>query len=318
MTNLLSCNRGTKKNTIMAMSPNNNKNESRKKDDTTRSSRISSILLFSKKGTAPLVAGLAGGAASTFLLYPLDLVKVRLQVNEEAGKQKSSSRRIRGTMCNTVRGVLRHEGVLGLYQGLSPALIGSSASWGGYFFFYEYLKQQMLHYKKTKRQQQEEQITTIRLGHLENFTAACLSGAIMVLFTNPIWLVKIRMQLQLRQLPKQQSLSPTNMTNMTQQKIKAPYKSMTDAFRTIIREEGPLALYKGSIPALMLVTHGGVQFVTYEFLKTLFGEYTKASSSHNKYNENSTKDKVFLALRDSFGFLTMGALSKVYVYPLYI
>ena len=221
-------------------------------------------------------------------------------------------------MCNTVRGVLRHEGVLGLYQGLSPALIGSSASWGGYFFFYEYLKQQMLHYKKTKRQQQEEQITTIRLGHLENFTAACLSGAIMVLFTNPIWLVKIRMQLQLRQLPKQQSLSPTNMTNMTQQKIKAPYTSMTDAFRTIIREEGPLALYKGSIPALMLVTHGGVQFVTYEFLKTLFGEYTKASSYHNKYNENSTKDKVFLALRDSFGFLTMGALSKVYVYPLYI
>ena len=292
----------------MAVSPNNDKNEA-KKDNTTTNNNYRTM--FSTKGTAPLIAGLAGGAASTFLLYPLDLVKVRLQVNEEVGKQN----RLRGTMCNTVRGILRHEGVFGLYQGLGPALIGSSASWGGYFFFYEYLKQQMIQYKKQKEYQNTN---TVRLGHLENFTAACASGAIMVLFTNPIWLVKTRMQLQMRHLPQPPSSLPTDTTKTTQQKIKAPYTSMTDAFRTIIREEGPLALYKGSIPALMLVTHGGVQFVTYEFLKTLFGEYTKTSSSLNKYNENSTKNRVLLALRDSFGFLTMGALSKVYVYHCYL
>ncbi|CAM9187288.1 unnamed protein product, partial [Sphacelaria rigidula] len=40
-----------------------------------------------------------------------------------------------------------------------------------------------------------------------------------------------------------------------------------DAVRTIIREEGPMALYKGAVPALMLCTQGAVQFTVYEWLK---------------------------------------------------
>lgn len=41
----------------------------------------------------------------------------------------------------------------------------------------------------------------------------------------------------------------------------------TDAVRTITREEGPLALYKGAVPALMLCGQGAVQFAVYEWLK---------------------------------------------------
>lgn len=37
--------------------------------------------------------------------------------------------------------------------------------------------------------------------------------------------------------------------------------------RTIVRDEGPLALYKGAVPALMLCTQGAVQFTVYEWLK---------------------------------------------------
>lgn len=37
--------------------------------------------------------------------------------------------------------------------------------------------------------------------------------------------------------------------------------------RTITREEGPLALYKGAVPALMLCGQGAVQFAVYEWLK---------------------------------------------------
>ena len=59
-----------------------------------------------------LVAGTLGGSAGTILLYPLDLVKVRLQVNEDSSKQKSSVHR--RTIWKTMKGVVRHEGVLGL------------------------------------------------------------------------------------------------------------------------------------------------------------------------------------------------------------
>ena len=80
---------------------------------------------------APLVAGFLGGAMSTLTLYPLDLIKVRLQVNEA-----ETIHRITATQ--TFRAIIRQEGILGLYRGLTPAMIGSSISWGGYFFVYEH------------------------------------------------------------------------------------------------------------------------------------------------------------------------------------
>lgn len=40
-----------------------------------------------------------------------------------------------------------------------------------------------------------------------------------------------------------------------------------DAVRTITREEGALALYKGAVPALLLCGQGAVQFAVYEWLK---------------------------------------------------
>ena len=45
------------------------------------------------------------------------------------------------------------------------------------------------------------------------------------------------------------------------------YDIRTDAARTIVREEGALALYKGAVPALLLCGQGAVQFAVYEWLK---------------------------------------------------
>jgi hypothetical protein len=76
------------------------------------------------KRVAPLMAGTIGGGISTTLLYPLDLVKVRLQVNEGTSGTSMG-------ILSTLRGVVRHEGVLGLYQGVIPAILGNAVSWGG-------------------------------------------------------------------------------------------------------------------------------------------------------------------------------------------
>jgi len=45
---------------------------------------------------------------------------------------------------------------------------------------------------------------------------------------------------------------------------------MGDAFRSIVKHEGILALYRGLVPALLLTSHGMVQFATYEDLKRRF------------------------------------------------
>lgn len=54
---------------------------------------------------------------------------------------------------------------------------------------------------------------------------------------------------------------------------------MTDALSTILREEGPLALYKGVVPALLLCGQGAVQFAVYEWLKARVPKHSENVSS---------------------------------------
>ena len=273
------------------------------------------------------------------------------------------------TICTTVRGVIRHEGYLGLYRGLTPAIIGSAASWGGFFILYEEIKGQMLlrkkqvHFESTKNYGSSRQLSTsttdnngydlskdmhvdeeidintnathqekdVELGPIDHFSASCLAGACLVALTNPIWLIKTRLQLQNSQLLEQQ-LSQQQAGKQQQQKVKPAYRGLLHTAKTIIHEEGILALYKGSIPALMLVSHGGIQFVTYEFMKGHFTNFfaasslsSSSSSSSSATNDNGKKDEeskwkkssgrnkgtIRERLRDSLGYLVMGATSKL-------
>eukprot|EP00594_Rhizosolenia_setigera_P014796 CAMPEP_0178959224 /NCGR_PEP_ID=MMETSP0789-20121207/12149_1 /TAXON_ID=3005 /ORGANISM="Rhizosolenia setigera, Strain CCMP 1694" /LENGTH=378 /DNA_ID=CAMNT_0020642157 /DNA_START=17 /DNA_END=1153 /DNA_ORIENTATION=+ len=277
----------------------------------------------------PLFAGIAGGTASTISLYPLDLIKVRMQVNTQTQHNPSS-------ILNLFLQITRNEGILGLYQGLSPALIGSGLSWGGYFYFYEIIKQEIRVWNSSSSsltKHENSRDTNRVLSPIENFGAACISGAILVGLTNPIWLIKTRMQLQRRDVSlsssrittKTTTSSSTTTTTKNKKITNKPYKSMSDAFRTIIKEEGVFALYKGSLPALLLTSHGGVQFVTYEFLKNQFGTYKKQTSARSrrlKGEEGNDGSSVLYQLRDSAGYLTMGAVSKIVAstttYPLQV
>ena len=189
---------------------------------------------MAKKAVSPLLAGISAGAVSTALLLPLDNIKVRLQVHENGSKKK----RHLGGSIRVMRGVIRHEGVRGLYQGLTPAVVGSSVSWGGFFFVYEGFKRELKHLKGVSS---GEQYT---LTSWDNFQLACLSGAVMVALTNPVWLIKLRMQLQMKKASEEL------------RSVQKPYTGMMDAARTIVREEGFWALYKGAGPALLLTSHG--------------------------------------------------------------
>jgi len=225
--------------------------------------------------------------------------------------------------------VIRHEGYIGLYRGLSPAIIGSAASWGGFFILYEEIKKHMLLIKKqassnsyllttrgigmnsevaisseAKDQQQQQ----LRLGPIDHFGASCLAGACMVALTNPLWLIKTRLQLQNSRLQNQISIHP----NETPQKVKPAYRGLFHAAYTIVQEEGLLALYKGSVPALMLVSHGGIQFVTYEFLKGHFASFM-SNGKKNRESERQERRELTIGERfqDSLGYLVMGAISKL-------
>jgi solute carrier family 25 folate transporter 32 len=259
-----------------------------------------------RESLCPLAAGLLGGAVSTTLLLPLDVIKVRMQVHEDtssaSNRKKSANHPSAPTTkrlnsFRVVRGILRHEGWRGLYQGLSPAVVGASIAWGGYFFFYEGFKQQLAHYYQYRCYNDNARDVPpppVILSSIDNFGLACAAGAVMVFITNPIWLIKTRMQLQMKETAKKYGAR------------KEPYLGLFDALRTIVREEGFWALYKGTVPALLLTSHGGVQFVVYEYLKLYF-DFKRIPRNV----DGGVKQPVMERLQQSLGYLSMGAVAKM-------
>lgn len=228
---------------------------------------------MSSVGVAPptpsqhLVAGTLGGLVSTVGLYPLELIKTRMQVVEVALASAQPTLPLGGgggraaapaaaaaslgtaaapragpyaSISSALRVVLEREGWRGLYLGLTPAVIASAGSWGGYFFFYELAK--------NRRQQARPG----PLGTVDHLLSGVEAGSILVLLFNPLWLVKTRLAIQGADA---RHIDPS----AAGQQPKVPYKGMVDALRTIVREEGPAGLYRGVVPALFLTSHGAIQ-----------------------------------------------------------
>jgi solute carrier family 25 folate transporter 32 len=191
---------------------------------------------------ANLVAGVVAGAATALALHPLDTVKVRLQVADGV----VHAARPAGLLA-TVTDMWRAEGAGVFYRGLGPALVGAGASWGLYFFFYEAAKRRL-----------EAAGGGARLTPAQHGYAAWEGGTLTTLLTNPVWLVKTRMQVEARA----RAGAPAGAAPAL-----APYTSLRGALASILREDGVRGLYRGLAPALLLTSHGVVQFTAYEFFK---------------------------------------------------
>jgi len=205
-----------------------------------------------------LIAGTAGGLISMVALYPLELIKTRMQVVESSGSAYSS-------FFGSLRTVVRQEGAAGFYRGMAPAILASSGSWGGYFFFYELSKKRKLGTSKSE------------LGVVDHLLAGFEAGIVMVFMFNPLWLIKTRLALQGAE------------TNVPEHR---KYKGLSDALITIVKEEGVLGLYKGMTPALLLTSHGAIQFAVYEEMKRIAESYRHFFAQHGKRGNASSATSV--------------------------
>ncbi|KHN79836.1 Mitochondrial thiamine pyrophosphate carrier [Toxocara canis] len=88
------------------------------------------------ESTGALMCGALAGTASKTLLYPLDMVRHRLQMRgfKRRGFGKTTQCR---TMIGTFIHVTRNESILGLFKGLWPSMLKAAANSGFAFLFYE-------------------------------------------------------------------------------------------------------------------------------------------------------------------------------------
>ncbi|KAF7956708.1 hypothetical protein EAE96_004038 [Botrytis aclada] len=190
---------------------------------------------------AHALSGAGGGILSMALTYPLITLSTRAQVE---------SKRADSGFLDAVKRIIEREGITGLYAGLDSALFGISVTNFVYYYWYEWTRSG---FEKAalKAGRASKKLTTI-----ESMIAGAIAGSATVLLTNPIWVVNTRMTTRKRSKETVEGFLPG---------AKAP--TTVGTLLTLIKEEGPQALFSGVVPALVLVINPILQYTIFEQLK---------------------------------------------------
>jgi hypothetical protein len=186
------------------------------------------------------IAGSTGAVIANSLVYPLDIVKTRLQVQmkRKPGDVASTvnDRHYNGTI-HAISTILQDEGLSGLYSGMTGSLLGVASTNFAYFYWYSTVRTLYL--------------TRVQKSSLAPSTAVELSlgavaGAMAQLFTIPIAVVTARQQTQ----PKHEKKG-----------MFATAKEVIDS------EDGYSGLWRGMKASLVLVVNPAITYGAYQRFK---------------------------------------------------
>uniref|UniRef100_A0AAQ5XXV5 EF-hand domain-containing protein n=1 Tax=Amphiprion ocellaris TaxID=80972 RepID=A0AAQ5XXV5_AMPOC len=241
--------------------------------------------------------GSVAGAVGATAVYPIDLVKTRMQNQRSSGSLVGELMYKNSFDC--FKKVVRYEGFFGLYRGLVPQLLGVAPE--------KAIKLTVNDFVRGKTRQKDG---TVPLA-AEILAGGCAGGS-QVIFTNPLEIVKIRLQVagEITTGPRVSALSvikdlgffglykiadgcflqiisfvwgmpaaslvtPADVIKTRLQVAaragQTTYSGLVDCFWKILREEGPRAFWKGAGARVFRSSpQFGVTLVTYELLQRWF------------------------------------------------
>ncbi|XP_025056287.1 calcium-binding mitochondrial carrier protein Aralar1 isoform X3 [Alligator sinensis] len=179
--------------------------------------------------------GSIAGAVGATAVYPIDLVKTRMQNQRTSGSVVGELMYKNSFDC--FKKVLRYEGFFGLYRGLLPQLIGVAPE--------KAIKLTVNDFVRDKFTQRDGSIAL-----LPEILAGSCAGASQVIFTNPLEIVKIRLQVagEITTGPRVSAL-------------------------TVLKDLGIFGLYKGAKACFLRdIPFSGIYFPVYAHSKLMLAD----------------------------------------------
>lgn len=190
----------------------------------------------------------------SFIVCPVELLKIRLQLRPEAKQEGPLS---------LAKRIMRTEGIRGLYRGLNVTILRDAPSHGVYFWTYEYTREQL---HPGCRKSNQESLRTMLI-------AGGSAGVASWVSCYPLDVVKSRLQAE---------------TQLRHQFPPPKYRGIVDCFRKSVREEGYDVLGRGlgTSIARAFVVNGAI-FAAYEVaLRCLFSNNRRETAEDKEHIEN--------------------------------
>ncbi|KAF2869038.1 mitochondrial carrier domain-containing protein [Massariosphaeria phaeospora] len=186
------------------------------------------------------IAGSAGAVLANALVYPLDIVKTRLQVQikrfpTSTDDIPADDEHYTSTL-DAVSKIVKADGVAGLYTGMTGSLIGVASTNFAYFYWYTVVRTLYLSYRAANSSP----------GTAVELSLGAVAGALAQLFTIPVAVVTTR----------QQTVS------------KYERKGLIATGREVIEsEDGWTGLWRGLKASLVLVVNPSITYGAYQRLR---------------------------------------------------
>ncbi|GMJ07615.1 CoA Carrier 1 [Hibiscus trionum] len=222
-----------------------------------------------------LIAGGAAGAIAKTTIAPLERIKILLQTRTDGFQSLG--------VYQSLRKVLKHEGVMGFYKGNGASVIRIIPYAALHFMTYEQYRGWML-----------DNCTFFGSGPLVDLLAGSASGGTAVLCTYPLDLARTKLAYHVVDTTTKFSSGITSLHP------RPAYSGIRDVLRTVYREGGIRGLYRGVGPTLAgILPYAGLKFYIYEVIKT------RVPEEHQKS----------IVMNLSCG-ATAGLLGQTFTYPL--
>ncbi|KAF5019763.1 hypothetical protein F66182_8200 [Fusarium sp. NRRL 66182] len=186
------------------------------------------------------VAGATGAVLANALVYPLDIVKTRLQVQikPDPTKAASADEPHYTSTWDAISRIVAEDGIQGLYAGMNGSLIGVASTNFAYFYWYTVVR--TLYFKSRK---------DVNPSTLVELALGAVAGAIAQVFTIPVAVVTTR----------QQTASKSDRKGL-----------LATAREVVDGPDGITGLWRGLKASLVLVVNPAITYGAYERLKEVF------------------------------------------------
>ncbi|BCR84327.1 putative peroxisomal carrier protein [Aspergillus chevalieri] len=182
------------------------------------------------------VAGATGAVLANAVVYPLDLVKTKLQVQVK-NESSDDTVQYKSTM-DAINKIVDSEGVSGLYSGIAGSLLGVASTNFAYFYWYTIVRTIYMASDKVPKPP----------GTAAELSLGAVAGAIAQIFTIPVSVITTRQQTQ----PKEDKRG-----------FWETGKEVVDS------EDGVSGLWRGLKASLILVVNPAITYGAYQRLKDI-------------------------------------------------